>query len=47
MQVRVIGAHLPRLDQEGISHFIREDVARFKKTLYELSQEVNVRLFIL
>lgn len=42
MQVRVIGAHLPRLDQEGVSQFIREDVARFKKTLYELNETSSI-----
>ncbi|WP_428415453.1 hypothetical protein [Methylibium sp.] len=36
MQVRVLGAHLPRLDKAGIARFIEEDVASFKKTLFEL-----------
>ena len=36
MQLRVIGAHLPRLDQAGISQFIREDVASFKATMLDL-----------
>ena len=36
MQLRVLGAHLPRLDQVGISGFIRDDVACFKATLLDL-----------
>jgi hypothetical protein len=36
MQLRVIGAHLPRLDQAGIAQFIRDDVASFKATLIDL-----------
>jgi hypothetical protein len=36
MRVRVLGAHLPRLDQAGIAKFIREDVERFKETLFGL-----------
>ena len=36
MHIRVLGAHLPRLDQAGILKFIQEDVERFKKTLFEL-----------
>lgn len=33
MQIRVLGAYLPRLDQGGIARFIAEDVARLKTTL--------------
>lgn len=36
MQLRVLGAHLPRLDQAGIEKFIREDIDRFKQTLFDL-----------
>ena len=36
MQIRAIGAHLPRLDQAGIAKFIADDVASFKTTLYDL-----------
>jgi hypothetical protein len=36
MQLRVIGAHLPRLDQAGITAFIANDVETFKATIYEL-----------
>jgi hypothetical protein len=36
MQLHVIGAHLPRLDQAGMSQFIREDVASFKATMLDL-----------
>ena len=36
MRLRVIGAHLPRLDQAGISRFIEEDVASFKRTMIDL-----------
>lgn len=36
MHVRVLGAHLPRLDQAGIATFIRDDVLRFKQTMLEL-----------
>jgi len=36
MHIRVIGAHLPRVDQDGIAKFIADDVAGFKKTLFHL-----------
>lgn len=36
MQLRVIGAHLPRLDQAGIASFIEDDVASFKATMRDL-----------
>jgi hypothetical protein len=36
MPLRIIGAHLPRLDQEGIAQFIKKDVASFKKTMFDL-----------
>jgi hypothetical protein len=36
MKIRVIGAHLPRLDQSGIAGFIAADVASFKQTLLDL-----------
>lgn len=36
MQLRVLGAHLPRLDQAGISQFIKDDVASFQATLLDL-----------
>jgi hypothetical protein len=36
MQIRVLGAHLPRLDQAGIAKFICEDTERFKQTLFGL-----------
>lgn len=38
MRIRVIGAHLPRLDQEGIRRFIAEDVAAFGRTIRELRE---------
>ena len=43
MLIRVLGAHLPRLDQAGITAFIREDVERFKRTLYELIDSGTVK----
>lgn len=36
MQLRVIGAHLPRLDQAAVAQFIAGDVASFKVTLIDL-----------
>jgi len=36
MHVRVLGAHLPRLDQDGIASFIANDVATFKGTMLDL-----------
>jgi hypothetical protein len=36
MHLRVIGAHLPRLDQAGIALFIASDVASFKETMRDL-----------
>ncbi len=39
MNIRVIGAHLPRLDQRGIAKFIADDVAAFKGTLFELIEQ--------
>ena len=36
MQIRVVGAHLPRLDQAGIAGFIYKEVERFKQTLFDL-----------
>jgi hypothetical protein len=36
MQLRVIGAHLPRLDQADIASFIKGDVASFKQTMRDL-----------
>jgi hypothetical protein len=36
MHLRVIGAHLPRLDQAGIARFIADDVASFKATMLNL-----------
>lgn len=36
MQLRVIGAHLPRLDQAGITQFIKDDIACFRTTLLDL-----------
>lgn len=38
MRIRVIGAHLPRLDQTAIAQFIAEDVAGFVRTLRELRE---------
>jgi hypothetical protein len=35
--VRVIGAHLPRLDQAAIAQFIHDDVAEFKRVLLDLN----------
>jgi hypothetical protein len=43
MQIRVLGAHLPRLDQAGIAQFIREDVERFKQTLSELIDSGTIK----
>lgn len=36
MNLRVVGAHLPRLDQAGIASFISSDVASFKETMRDL-----------
>jgi hypothetical protein len=36
MQLRVVGAHLPRLDQSGVSSFIVSSVERFRRTLRDL-----------
>jgi hypothetical protein len=36
MPITVIGAYLPRLDQEGIAQFIERDVASFKNTMLDL-----------
>lgn len=43
MHIRVLGAHLPRLDQAGIVKFIREDVERFKRTLFELIDSGTIK----
>jgi len=44
MQVRVIGAYLPRLDQGGIARFIADDVSRFKATLLGFVAEGRFKL---
>jgi len=44
MQIRVLGAHLPRLDQAGVARFIRDEVERFKQTLFELIESGTVKL---
>jgi hypothetical protein len=36
MQISVIGAHLPRLDPEGLAQWIHDDIAAFKRTLLEM-----------
>ena len=36
MQVRVVGAYLPRLTQDAIARFIADDVAGFRKIIREL-----------
>ena len=38
MRIRIIGAYLPRLDQDAIARFIDEDVAEFRKTMHDLRQ---------
>ncbi len=44
MQVRVLGAYLPRLDQGGIARFIADDVSRFKATLLGFLAEGRFKL---
>jgi hypothetical protein len=36
MQIRIVGAYLPRLDQAGISAFIEEDVEDFRQGMRDL-----------
>jgi hypothetical protein len=43
MHVRVLGAHLPRLDQAGIKKFIHDDVELFKKTLSDLIDSGTIK----
>ena len=38
MQIRVVGAHLPRLDQSGLAAYIARDVAQFRATLRSLRE---------
>jgi hypothetical protein len=39
MKIRVVGAHLPRLDQRGIDSFIASDVAEWRVTIRRLRNE--------
>jgi hypothetical protein len=43
MRVRVLSAHLPRLDQAGIAAFIRANVESFKKTLFEMIESGRIK----
>ena len=38
MNIRLLGAHLPRLDPAGIATFIHDDITRFRQTLLGLIQ---------
>jgi hypothetical protein len=38
MRIRVIGAHLPRLDQKAIARFIADEVAEFRRGWLELRE---------